>query len=515
MRHLTDVIPAPAEATPDPAAAFRLRTDTVIRTTPGSAAARRGIDEHVPARQVGEHLAALLRPATGFPLPVEDHPGTGEGTGRGAVAGAVSLLLDGADGVGEQGYRLDIGADAVTLRAATAAGLFAGVQTLRQLLPAEIDADRVQHREWVLPGGRIVDRPRFAYRGAMLDLARHHFTPDEIKAYLDGIAQFKINHLHLHLTDDQGWRIEIDGWPRLTDVGGGPGTGVDGAGAGFLTKAQYADVIGYAAQRFITIVPEIDMPGHTNAAQSAYPELNRDGRALPPRTDRAVGYSSLCIDDERTYAFVEDVIRQVAALTPGDYLHLGGDEAWVTTDADYRTFMTRVLPLVARYGKRAIGWQEVAKAEPDPAVIAQFWRPGADADAVTAAAARGNRIIMSPADRCYLDMKYDPQTRLGLDWAGFIDVETAYDWDPATHLPGVAEESVLGVEAPLWSETLRSLADVQTMAFPRLPAIAEVGWSPRSGHDWPDFRRRLAAFGPRWDRQGVSFHRCPTIAWLG
>jgi hexosaminidase len=227
-----------------------------------------------------------------------------------------------------------------------------------------------------------------------------------------------------------------------------------------------------------------------------------------------VGYSSLPVDEERTYAFVEDVLRQVAAMTPGGYLHIGGDEAWATTEADYRTFMTRVLPLVARHGKQAIGWQEVAKVDPAPAVIVQLWKHTAAATAVTAAAARGNKVLMSPADRCYLDMKYDAHTPLGLDWAGLIDVRTAYDWDPATRLPGVGEASILGVEAPLWSETLRSVADVQTMAFPRLPAIAEVGWSPRSSHDWPAFRTRLAAFGPRWDRQGTAFHRCPTVPWL-
>jgi hexosaminidase len=493
---LGDVIPAPAEVRPDPAAAFTIDEGTAIRTAPGSAEARR----------VGEYLATLLRPATGYALPV------------GEDSGAIALLLeDGSAGsvdpFGDEGYRIDIAATGAVVRAGTSAGLFAAVQTLRQLLPAAVDAATPQQAEWVLPGGRIVDRPRFAYRGAMLDIARHFFTVDEIKSYVDALAQFKINHLHLHLTDDQGWRIEIDGWPALTEVSGGEGTGVDGTGSGFLSKADYAEVVAYAAERFVTIVPEIDMPGHVNAAQVAYPELAADGAAVRPRTDSEVGYSSFVAGKEETYAFIEDVLCEVAALTPGPYLHIGGDEADATTADDYRTFMRRVLPLVAKYGKRAVGWHEMAAVELPETAVPQYWRIEAADEGTARAAANGSKVIMSPADRAYLDMKYTAETPLGLDWAGLIDVERAYGWDPAERLPGVGEDALLGVEAPLWSETLRSLTDVQTMTFPRLPAIAEIGWSPRATHDWESFRRRLAGFGPRWRHQGVAFHPSPEIPW--
>jgi hexosaminidase len=260
-------------------------------------------------------------------------------------------------------------------------------------------------------------------------------------------------------------------------------------------------------------VPEIDMPAHTNAALATYPELNCDGRAPGPRTDMAVGYSSLCVSKPVTYRFVEDVIREIAELTPGPYLHVGGDEAQSTTDADYRAFLTRVLALPPKHGKRAIGWHEIAKADPPPAAVAQYWRVETSDAAVARAAARGGQVIMSPAQHTYLDMKYDPTTQPGLTWAGVIDVRQAYDWDPATTLRGVGERSVLGVEAPMWSETLRSRKDVQTMAFPRLPAIAELGWSPRASHDWVSLRARLAGFGPRWTRQGVAFHRSAQIPW--
>ena len=493
---LGSVIPAPAEVRPVDGADFRLGTLTVIRTQPGSAA----------ARAVGNQLAQALRPATGYRLPVLPAAPRGLPT--------ISLLLGAGDPrLGNEGYRLTVDRTKVTIRANKPAGLFAGAQTLRQLLPREIDSPTLVRRAWRVAGGSIVDYPRFAYRGAMLDVARHFHTPDEIKAYINEISRFKINYLHLHLADDQGWRIQIDSWPRLATVGGGPGTGVDGTGPGYLTKADYRGLVRYAAARYVTIVPEIDMPGHVNAAQVAYPELTCDGVAPPPRTDTAVGYSSLCIGSETTYRFVADVIRELAALTPGPYLHIGGDEAHATTDADYLAFQQRVLPLVAKHGKTAYGWNEIAKSPASANAVAQYWDTATTNPTVVAAAARGTKVVMSPANRAYLDMKYDRNTPLGLSWAGFIEVRTAYDWDPATRVTGLPESAVLGVEAPLWSETLRNLDHIEFMAFPRLPAIAELGWSPASTHDWTSFASRLGAYGPRWTARGVDFYPSPQIIW--
>ncbi|MFC3380499.1 beta-N-acetylhexosaminidase [Couchioplanes azureus] len=493
---LTGVIPAPVQVTPDSGTRFRLGPRTVIRTQPGSP----------EARAVGERLAEDLRPATGYPLPVLP-------IARRAAPSIALLLGAGEERLGDEGYRLTVGASAITIRANRPAGLFAGTRTLLQLLPAQIDSPTPVARSWVVAGGSIVDHPRFAYRGAMLDLARHFHTPDEIKSYIDEISRFKVNHLHLHLSDDQGWRIQIDSWPRLTTVSGGPGTGVDGAGPGYLTKAQYSDLVRYAAARFVTIVPEIDMPGHVNAAQVAYPELTCDGVAPPPRTDTAVGYSSLCIGSETTYRFVDDVLRELAALTPGPYLHIGGDEAHATPEADYRSFMARVLPLVARHGKTAFGWNEIAKSPESAAAIAQYWDTAPANATVAAAVARGTKVVMSPANQAYLDMKYDRTTPLGLSWAGYIEVRTAYDWDPATRVAAVDEPAILGVEAPLWSETLRTLDDIEFMAFPRLPAIAELGWSARAAHDWDSFADRLGAHGPRWELRNVNFYPSPQITW--
>ncbi|GAA1584338.1 family 20 glycosylhydrolase [Actinoplanes couchii] len=379
------------------------------------------------------------------------------------------------------------------------------MQTLRQLLPPA-------GSRWVLPGGTIRDFPRYAYRGAMLDLARHFHDPADVRAYVDQISRFKINHLHLHLSDDQGWRIRIDSWPRLTEIGGAPGTGVGGAGGGFLSKDDYRALVRYAADRFVTIVPEIDMPGHVNAAQVAYPELTCDGIAPRPRTDMRVGYSSLCADNDVTYRFADDVIRELAEMTPGPYLHIGGDEAMSTPHGAYLRFQRRMLPLVRKHGKIPFGWHEIAQspAAAENGAVIQFWGRERSSPAV---AVSGADVILSPANRTYLDMEYDPMTPGGLDWAGAIEVRDAYDWDPARLLTGVPAERVLGVEAPLWSETLRDRADLEFLAFPRLVAIAELGWSPRVTHDWESFRERLGGYGPRWSAEGVRFYRSPQIRW--
>ncbi|HKS47840.1 MAG TPA: beta-N-acetylhexosaminidase [Amycolatopsis sp.] len=485
---VAEVIPAPVEARADPAADFRITAATVIRADGG-------------AREVAEYLAGLLRPSTGYPLPVVTQ----------AKTPAISLSLGPTEGVGDQGYRLDVTRSGTTIRANTGDGLFAGAQTLRQLLPPTIEAKEHQTGPWVVSGGHIVDYPRFSYRGAMLDVARHFFTVDQVKRYIDQLAQYKINRLHLHLTDDQGWRIEIRKWPRLATYGGS--TEVGGGRGGYYTQEQYKDLVRYAASRHITVIPEIDMPGHTNAALASYAELNCDGVAPPLYTGTEVGFSSLCVSKDVTYRFLDDVIGELAALTPGRYLHIGGDEAQATQPADYEKFMHEVLPLVARHGKDAQAWHEVAKVNPPLSTVPQFWDTDGQDAATAAAAAAGNRILMSPANKAYLDMQYNPDTPLGQNWAGYVEVADAYDWDPATVLQGVGEESVAGVEAPLWSETLRTGDDIEFMAFPRLPGVAELGWSPRATHNWTAYRQRLAAQAPRWNVEGVDFYRSPQVPW--
>ncbi|MEU9889447.1 family 20 glycosylhydrolase [Sphaerisporangium sp. NPDC051011] len=492
---IADVIPAPASAQPSAGVTYILPSGAGIFTQTGSAA----------AADVGAYLAALLRRSTGYALPLAQASSPSPG---------ISLLLTGADpAVGAQGYQLDVNATSVTIRAQTANGLFNGVQTLRQLLPADVESTTVRPGPWVVPGGRVVDHPRFAYRGAMLDVARHFHPVATVKQYIDRIALYKVNHLHLHLSDDQGWRIAIDTWPRLATYGGG--TQVGGGAGGYYTKAQYQDIVAYAAQRYVTIVPEIDMPGHTNAALASYAELNCDGVAPPLYTGTDVGFSSLCTTKENTYTFVANVLAELAAITPGPYLHIGGDEASSTPAAQYAAFMNRVQPLVTGTGKTVIGWHQIGTSAVNhsPGRVVQYWGTTTSDSAVTTAVSRGAKVVMSPADKAYLDMKYNSSTPLGLDWAGYIEVRTAYEWNPGAYLSGVPESAVLGVEAPLWTETIVTEDHIEYMAFPRLPAIAELGWSPWSTHDWNAFRVRLGAQAPRWTAMGIGFYRSAQVPW--
>ena len=341
----------------------------------------------------------------------------------------------------------------------------------------------------------------------MLDVARHFFTVDEVKRYVDLLSLHKMNRLHLHLADDQGWRIEIKSWPDLTAKGGLSEVG--GTPGGFYTQAQYADIVAYAADRFVTIVPEIDMPGHTNAALSSYAELNCSGTAPPPFSGTDVGFSALCVEKDITYRFIDDVVREIASMTPGPYFHAGGDEVKTLTPAQYKTFVERVQGIVGAHGKQMIGWDEVAGTALAPTSIVQHWRPNAPA----AELAKAPSLILSPANRAYFDMKYDAGTALGLSWAGLIPIQTAYDWDPGDAVAGAPATALLGVEAPIWSETLTNVRELEFMAFPRVAALAEIGWSPQAARGWDGFRTRLGAQAPRWTALGINFYRAPEIPW--
>jgi hexosaminidase len=491
----SNVVPAPVSSTPATGVSYGLSAATNIYSEPGSTA----------ARDVANLLATQLRRSTGYALPVADAPSS-------TPADGIALLLSGAPAnIGPEGYQLTVAANAIAIRALQPAGLFRGLQTLRQLLPPEADAATVQVGPWTVPGGTIVDYPRFAHRGAMLDVARHFFGVATVERFIDEIALYKVNYLHLHLSDDQGWRIVVDSWPNLAIYGGS--TAVSGDPGGYYTKADYQAIVAYAAARYVTIVPEIDMPGHTNAALASYAQLNCDGVAPALYTGTRVGFSSLCVPLELTYTFIDDVIRELSAITPGPYIHIGGDEASSTTASDYTYFMGRAQAIVAAHGKTVIGWHDIVHADELSSTVAQFWGTTNTDSAVAAAAANGTKVLMSPANLTYLDMKYTRKVKLGQTWAGLIDVDKAYGWDPGNYLVGVGEASVLGVEAPLWTETIRTQADIEYMTFPRLPAIAELGWSPWSTHGWTGFATRLGAQGPRWHVMGVNYYHSTKITW--
>jgi hexosaminidase len=492
------ILPTPVSLSEKHGKPFVLTGDT--RITLGSRTGRQ-------ASSVGYALAGLLRPATGFDIPVV--------RGNGG-SGAIHLELGGPQTLGDEGYELTVQQHSITLRAGTAAGLFHGVQTLRQLLPAEIESSEVTPGiRWPVPRVRVVDNPRLAIRATMLDVARHFLTVAEVKKYIDAVAPYKLNTLVLHLADDQGWRLSINSWPRLASYGGS--TEVGGTPGGYYTQQDYAEIVRYAQAHFLTVVPEIDTPGHTNAALASYAELNCDGTAPPLYTGVEVGFSSLCVGKPVTYSFLDDVVREIAALTPGPYLSLGGDEATSTSAADYLAFMARAQKIVHKYGKTVWGWHQIAASDVKRGSVAAYWGLVGSAEDIALAqqaVAKGQKLILAPADHAYLDIKYAEDSPFGKDWAGLVSVTEAYNWDPSTLIPGVRGKDVAGVLAPVWTETMATIAEVELMAFPRLAGVAEIGWSPRSSHDFVAYSQRLAAQGRRWTIAGVNFFRAPDVPWL-
>lgn len=500
------IIPRPVSATVNENAFFITdRTSIAVDSS----------SEELPA--LARYLADKLEPATGFRIPVSVGV-------KGTEKNTIILSVKGADEqLGPEGYELVVGDDRVTLTANAPAGVFWGIQTLRQLLPAEIEqASKVEGKEWEIATGTIRDSPEYAWRGSMLDVARHFFGVEDVKRYIDLITAYKMNRLHLHLSDDQGWRIEIKSWPDLTAIGGL--TQVGGGKGGFFTQEQYKEIVDYASSRYVIVVPEIDMPGHINSALVSYKELNlgpainREPASRDPKrpvagkvhTGIEVGFSTLDAKKDVTFRFVNDVLRELSAMTPGPYLHIGGDEAAVTKKPDYITFINRFTDIVKKNGKKFIGWEEAAQGDIDSTATIQYW---SNQKYAKMAAEKGAKLIFSPAQKVYLDMKYDSTTKLGLNWAAYIEVDSSYMWDPATYVDGIGRDQIVGVEAPLWSETVVTMDDIEYMLFPRMPGVAEIGWTDAERRKWDDYKIRLASQAKRWDIMGINYYRSPKVPW--
>ncbi|HEY5823729.1 MAG TPA: beta-N-acetylhexosaminidase [Cyclobacteriaceae bacterium] len=471
---------------------------------------------------LGQYLADFLNKGTGYQLPVstsKDIPSKG-------------IYLTGNDvnaALGEEGYTLTVTDDLITI-AGKPAGLFYGLQTLRQLLPESIEKNASDTTTWEIATGTISDSPAYAWRGSMLDVARHFFSVEETKRYIDLISYYKMNILHLHLSDDQGWRIEIKSWPKLTEHGGSLEVG--GGKGGFYTQEQYKDIIAYAKSRFITVVPEIDMPGHINSALASYGELNggiqvpKEGRieldlsspdilgakSKPTQlyTGTSVGFSTLRYEKEETFKFINDVVREISEITPGPYFHVGGDEAHVTKKEDYIKFVNRFTEIVKNNKKKMVGWEEIAQGNIDDNVITQHWNNEKYAQM---AVQKGSILIMSPAKKTYLDMQYDSTSRIGLHWAAYIEVDSAYNWDPTTFSHGIERENILGVEAPLWSETVADMNDIEYLVFPRLPGYAEIGWTKKT-RTWDEYKIRLGKHAKRFKALDIDYYKSPKVMWV-
>jgi hexosaminidase len=458
--------------------------------------------ESVELKNIAQYLADRLKPATGFEFRVSSSSGA-EGTGN-----IILTLAGDSSKLGDEGYEMQISKNELKLIARTGAGLFRGVQTIRQLLPAAIEMNTLQKGPWEIATGTITDYPEYALRGSMLDVSRHFFSVEDVKKYIDEISYYKMNLLHLHLSDDQGWRIEIKSWPNLTAYGST--TQVGGGKGGFYTQEQYSDIVKYALDRYMIIVPEIDMPGHTNAALASYAELNCDGKARDLYSGTEVGFSTFCTKKPVTYKFIDDVVRELAAITPGPYIHIGGDESHSTKKEDYIPFMEKVQDIVAAHGKQVLAWDDIAISKIKPGTVAQHW---ANLKNATEAVSKGAKILMSPAVKAYLDMQYDSTSKFGLHWAAYIEVDEGYIWDPAKMIPGVGRENIIGVEAPLWSETIATMDEIEYLAFPRLQGIAELGWTSPALRSWDEYKVRLGKHGTRMKAMGIDFYPSKKITW--
>jgi hexosaminidase len=418
----------------------------------------------------------------------------------------ISLEVKDFSNQNEEYYQLEIGENQITIIGQSSAGVYRGVKTLEQIVSLS-HLSSIQTIE-ALPTGTIEDAPVYGYRGAMLDVSRHFFSVEDVKRYIDLLSIYKINFLHLHLSDDQGWRIEIKAWPKLTSIGGK--TEVGGSKGGFYSQLDYKEIVAYAQRRFITIVPEIDMPGHTNAALASYAELNCDDKIKELYTGMEVGFSTLCVNKKVTYEFVSDVVSEISAMTPGAYFHIGGDESHVTPKKDYIKFMNRVFDIVKQNNKIPMGWDEVVLADIPEVTVAQYW---AKAENAIMAMNKKANVLMSPASYAYLDMKYDSITKLGLKWAGYITIQKGYEWDPVGLVPELDPTKIIGIEAPIWSETLEDFDDIVQMAFPRILGYSEIGWTKSEIRDWKKYSLRLSYHGEILDSLDIKFYPSSEINW--
>lgn len=451
-------------------------------------------NETAEISRVAEFLREKLRASTGFELKII------KADNIKVPAQSIYLTTVGAEAAkGNEGYSIVTTAEGVKVIAYKPEGLSRAVQTLRQLLPPAIEKNAlVSGVEWSIPVSTIEDKPEYSHRGLMIDVVRHFFTVDEIKRQIDHAAQYKINRVHLHLSDDQGWRLEIKKWPDLTTIGGS--TQVGGGPGGYYTQEQFKDIVRYAADRYVEIIPEFDMPGHSNAALASYGFLNPDGKKKSLYTGTKVGFSSFMTHDEKTYAFIDDVFREVSEISPSKYIHIGGDEALSTKKPDYDYFVGRVASIAKKYGKTPIGWDPIDTSPSiDSSVVLQNWQ-----DSNNAARQKNMNIIISIAKKAYLDMKYDETTQYGLNWAGYIPVETAYTWDPTDYAP---KNLVLGVESPLWTENIPDEKAMDYMIYPRLLGYAEIGWTPKTERNWAEYKNRLKSQEERMRNQGINFYK--------
>jgi len=506
------IIPVPVEMTMDQGV-FHLDPGVEIRADSGT---------HATA----QFLAQRLRTGTGFPVEISHH-------------GEIWLSTQDADpSLGPEGYELTVMPHTVAICASTEQGLFYGAQTLLQLLPPEIlSSHPAKDLDWTVPCLHIKDKPRYVWRGLMLDVSRHFLTKQEVEKILDAMALYKLNTFHFHLVDDVGWRVEIKKYPLLTqkdawrngiDFGLDPKRSTawraDGKYGGFYTQDDIHDLVQYAAVRHITIVPEIEMPGHSAGALAAYPQYSCFGGPYNNDGDDAI----FCPGNEEAFTFLENILSEVFKMFPGEFVHVGGDEvspanwkkcpkcqarmkeAGLHDESQLEGYLLqRIEKFINAHGKRLIGWSEISQAGLPPHAAVMDWIGGG-----AEAARHGHDVVMSPAapvDYSYLDhYQSQKQSAEPVAIGGFLPLSQVYRFDPMpTNLRPELQSHILGGQGNLWTEFVPSLSHAEYMIFPRECAMAEVLWSPKNSLNWNDFLARVAVNEKRLDALGVNYRHNP------
>lgn len=517
-----DIIPAPA-AVKILKGQFELRSNTKIAYSK-------------EADDVAEYLSSRLRVATGYDLKLKAI----NSSKRPKSSNTISLIISGAETnvpSKKEGYYLNVRSKSIVVYARDGAGLFYGVQSLLQLLPPEIESvSKVEDVKWSIPCVEITDEPRFAWRGLLLDVSRHFFTKDEVKQYIDTMAHYKLNTFHWHLTDDQGWRIEIKKYPKLTEIGAWrvprqgnwwsfdpPQPGEKATYGGFYTQEDIAEIVEYARLRFVTIVPEIDVPGHSMAALASYPELSCGGGPFevnPGSKFYRQIENTLCPSNDKVYQFLDDVFSEIAGMFPGQYIHMGGDEAhkgfWakcqrcqefkkqknIKNEHELQSyFVKQVEKTLESKGKKLIGWDEILEGGLAPNATVMSWR---GISGGVRSAQMGHNVVMTPSPYYYLDL-YQSDPIVEPATYSMCRLTDAYNLEPVPE--GVKPELILGVQGNVWTESISEMRHAQYMTWPRGLAIAETAWSPKARKDWVDFTNRVEDQFRRMDNAQVKYAR--------
>jgi hexosaminidase len=467
-----------------------------------------------------DYLVQMLSTSTGDTVPLKQD----QEEERGIFLKLVDSIQN------EEGYILNVSDNSIEILGATPAGIFYGLQSLRQLMPAETETEPVG--ELTIPAVKIVDEPRYTYRGMHLDVARHMFPVDFIKTYIDLLALHKMNRFHWHLTEDQGWRIEIKKYPKLTEIGSvrketmvgknfDPYLGDGKEYGGFYTQEEVKDIVAYAQKKHITIIPEIEMPGHSRAALAAYPELGNNTGPYEVATTWGV-FEEIYAPKEETFKFLENVLIEVMDLFPSEYIHIGGDEApkdeWkksaqaqevikregLKNEHELQSyFIKRIEKYLNAHGRQIIGWDEILEGGLAPNSTVMSWR---GTKGGIAAAGQGHDVVMTPGSHLYFDHYQAAPENEPMAFGGFTTVKKVYSFEPTPEvLTEEQKKHILGAQANVWTEYIKTSDQVEYMVLPRMSALAEVVWTPAEDRDWEDFKIRFASLAKRFDQLELKY----------